>query len=471
MDAEISLPKLQEDIHQTFKLWHANNSQDNPLAYLKLFQDISPGNAGDTRQAINDILLDTLDALAVDHEPEANLLHTHFVDGLVMVVAAKRLNMSEAAAYRKQKEAINHLAIILQTREGQVRARHRLKLESRLEPPTYVQLIGVEDHLSNLLDLLITSSPPWLVSIEGLGGLGKTSLADALSRQGIDKNLFDDFGWVSARQQVFNPGGGIKSVNLPALTAEDLVEKLAVQLMPDIFNSAIMSVQDVLAGLRARLKQRSHLIVIDNLETVADIERLLPTLRNLVDPSKFLLTSRESLYHEPGLHHFSLPELSKANALRLIRYEARLHNLPYLETAADHELHKVFETVGGNPLALRLVVGQAHVHPLDVILSGLTAVQGQKAETLYTFIYRRAWDNLDEGTRLVFLSMPLVADPGGSLEYLVDVSGLDPATVSDALDRLMRLNLVDSQGDLSERRYTIHGLTRTFLQEQVVKWQ
>jgi DNA-binding MarR family transcriptional regulator len=48
---------------------------------------------------------------------------------------------------------------------------------------------------------------------------------------------------------------------------------------------------------------------------------------------------------------------------------------------------------------------------------------------------------------------------------------LDPATVSDALDRLVTLNLVDSQGNLSERRYSIHGLTRTFLQEQVGKWQ
>jgi len=471
MGAEIRSSKLQEDIHQALKLWHANNSQNNPLAYLRLFQNTWPGNAGDARQAINDILLDALAALAVDHEPEANLLRTHFVDGLVMVVAAKRLNMSEAAAYRKQKEAINHLAIILQTREGQVRTNHRLKLESRLEPPTYVQLIGVEDHLINLLDLLTASGPPWLVSIEGLGGIGKTSLADALSRRGIGQSLFDDLGWVSARQHLFNPGGGIKPVNLPALTAEDLVEKLAAQLMPDVFNSATTSVPDALAALRARLKQRPHLIVIDNLETVADIESLLPTLRNLVDPSKCLLTSRESLYHEPGLHHFTLPELSEANALRLIRYEAHLHNLPYLETAAAHELHQVFETVGGNPLALRLVVGQAHVLPLDVILNGLTAAQGRKAETLYNFIYRRAWDNLDEATRLVFLSMPLVADPGGSLAYLVDVSGLDPATVSDALDRLVTLNLVDSQGNLSERRYSIHGLTRTFLQEQVGKWQ
>jgi hypothetical protein len=33
------------------------------------------------------------------------------------------------------------------------------------------------------------------------------------------------------------------------------------------------------------------------------------------------------------------------------------------------------------------------------------------------------------------------------------------------------LNLVNSLGDLTERRFAIHNLTRTFLQEQVARWQ
>ena len=241
--------------------------------------------------------------------------------------------------------------------------------------------------------------------------------------------------------------------------------------MADIPRPAPFSAQDALAALRARLKQSPHLIVIDNLETVLDLESLLPALRDLVDPSKFLLTSRESWHYEPGLYHFNLPELSKANALRLIRYEARLHNLPYLEQASDADLRRIYELVGGNPLALRLVVGQTHVHPLNVILADLTAAQGQKVELLYTFIYRRAWDNFDELTRQVFLAMPLVTDLIGDQASLASLTGLDSARVSDALDRLVALNLVDSRGDLNERRYAIHNLTRTFLQEQVAKWQ
>jgi hypothetical protein len=51
------------------------------------------------------------------------------------------------------------------------------------------------------------------------------------------------------------------------------------------------------------------------------------------------------------------------------------------------------------------------------------------------------------------------------------MGGVTEAVVHTALQRLVRLNLVDVRGDHTERRYSIHGLTRTFLHEQVIHWQ
>lgn len=345
-------------------------------------------------------------------------------------------------------------------------------LEERLEKPTYTKLMGVEDHLDSLLRILTSSEPPWLISIEGYGGLGKTSLAHALSRRVIQQRLFDDFGWVSARQYVFDLGEGIKPVGLPAvLTVESLVEKLVAQLMPDTPRSDTLFAQQAQAILKMRLKRIPHLIVIDNLETVEDIEVLLPTLRELANPTKFLLTSRESLYHESGVYHFPLPELSEAYTLRLIRYETELHNLTHLNQASDDDLKRIFEIVGGNPLAIRLVVGQTHKFTLDVILDDLAQARDQTVEELYTFIYRRSWDALDEPARTLFLAMPLITDEGESLEGLIELSELDAATVRTSLKQLIDLNLVNSFGDHQERYYSIHNLTRTFLHNQVLKWK
>ena len=66
--------------------------------------------------------------------------------------------------------------------------------------------------------------------------------------------------------------------------------------------------------------------------------------------------------------------------------------------------------------------------------------------------------------------MPLVQAQGESLEYLAEISELPASAIRQALNKLVMLNLVDARGGINDRRFSIHGLTRTFLQEQVAKW-
>jgi hypothetical protein len=226
--------------------------------------------------------------------------------------------------------------------------------------------------------------------------------------------------------------------------------------------------------LQQRLHSAPHLIVIDNLETLLDVESLLGALRELVNPSKFLLTSRISRFYETDIFHFTLPELNAADALALVRQEAWVRNQPELAAASDAELQPIYATVGGNPLALRLVVGQTHIHALDQVLANLREAQGQRVEQLYHYIYWQAWHNLEPLAQQTLLLMPLVTEAGGDLAYLTQMAaaaGLSAANVSDGLDHLVALNLVDSRGGLHERHYTIHALTRAFLQQQVLRWR
>ncbi|MCB0023369.1 MAG: hypothetical protein KDD91_10090, partial [Caldilinea sp.] len=110
-------------------------------------------------------------------------------------------------------------------------------------------------------------------------------------------------------------------------------------------------------------------------------------------------------------------------------------------------------------------------HSLPAILHDLATVNSRKVESLYTFIYRRAWDNLDEPGRRLLLAMPLTDSLGADLDFLAAVSALEEDELRHALDALVMLNLIDARGALQHRRYSIHSLTRTFLQEQVAKWQ
>lgn len=358
---------------------------------------------------------------------------------------------------------------MLGQQEQQAIVRRIAQLEERLEPASYSQLFGVETHQAALLDQLFAPTPAHLISISGIGGIGKTSLANAVLRAAIRRQPEAEVAWISARRQRFDFAGRVHDLNQPALTVDALLDALALQLLPGVprFSAADKAV----AALRASFARRPALLVVDNLETAADVQSLLPVLRQLANPARLLLTTRHSLFGEPGVFHLGLPELSQADALRLVRLEASQRNLTELAAAGDAALQPIYQTVGGNALAIRLLVGQVHVRSLPGILDDLAAARGAPAESLYDYIYRAAWSRLDETCRRALLAMPLVTQSGGTLEQLTAISGVEPGALSDALAELVTLNLVDVRAPLlDERRYVVHSLTRTFLLEQVARW-
>ncbi|MEZ4867538.1 MAG: ATP-binding protein [Caldilineaceae bacterium] len=470
--AENQSATLYAAVRQALRLWHETGNE-NPLAHLLTFQQSS--GQEDVRHFVNSRLLTALETMACQHADAAKLLRMRYLDGMTADAVAYRLGMSTANLNKKQKRALYTLAAVIQEQEDELQAAHQACSLNRLEAPTYDRLFGVDALASQLLHLLATNEQPWLVVLEGIGGIGKTALADAVMRQAIAQRRFAGFGWVSARQQRFHLAGAIQTLDQPVLTADQLIEQLASQLwsadataMPVV--APVIAGEAALARLTTRLKTTPHLIVVDNLETMGDLEALLPTLQRLANPTKFLLTSRVRLYSETATYPFAMPELGETDALALVRHEAALRNQPDLAGAAPEVLQPIYATVGGNPLALRLIVGQTRIHTLDLILSDLKAARGQAVTELYTYIYRYAWEHLDDLSRRALIAMPFAPPHGATVEHLVGVSQLPAADLRAALQQLVTLNLVNRAGALHESRYTIHSLTRTFLLEQVVQW-
>ncbi len=461
---------LYEAVRRALQLWH-EAGDENPLAHLVTFQRAD--EQGNIRHALNHRLLCALEELARLHSEDAHLLRLRYLDDLTAEAVAYRLGMSAPNLHKKQRKALQSLSDLIWRQEQAARTAQAARFLARLEAPTYDRLFGVAPLTDQLRHLLTTPTQPWLVSIEGMGGIGKTALADAVMRQAIAQHDFTGYGWVSARQQRFQLSGAIHPLPEPTLTADQLIEQLADQLLTTTASGLRLPTvagEATLARLTAHLKQTPHLIVIDNLETVTDLEALLPTLQRLMNPTKFLLTSRTGIYSETATYPFPIPELSEADALALVRHEAQLRNQGELAAAPTTVLQPIYATVGGNPLALRLIVGQTRIHTLDLILADLKAARGQAVTELYSYLYRYAWDHLDDRSRRALIAMPFAPSQGATLDHLVGVSRLPATELRAALQQLVTLNLVNHTGALSESRYTIHSLTRTFLLEQVVQW-
>jgi len=465
--SDIEPKKLYTDVHEALKLWHSAQAEASPLDYLYLFQQAMHRAADNIHQATNEVILAGLNALEENRGRDADLLRLRFLDGHVMHTVANQLNMAESTANKKQRQAIQRLTDIIYEQEQQVRNDRQALLERRLELPTEVPLVGVEGRLDELQDLVTSDQEPWIVSIEGLGGIGKTALANALVRRVALSSHFYEVAWVSAKQQEFLPSTGFHDTGRPALDADTLIDSLLEQL--DRRDALARSPQEKLAALTEGLKKQSLLIVIDNLETLADYQTLLPLLRKLARPSHFLLTSRHSLRAHSDVACFDLPELNGDDTLAFLRQEARVRRLGTLTKASDAQLRSIHDVVGGNPLALKLVVGQIASLPLSQVLDNLREARGKKIEELYNFIYWQAWAALDTAGRQALLSMPLAQN--GTIGQLMAVSELDPDDLAQALEQLVSFSLVDVGGDLEERRYRIHRLTETFLLNEVIKWQ
>ena len=462
--------EFRKVIHEALKQIRKETPSSSPLQTTRLYKVVQHSAPANGQPVTHQLLQRGVQTLAEKYATEAQILRQHFWEGKAIQAIATELSMADGTVYNKQSEGITRLADLLYHQEERERNDYRCALEARLQPPSNTHLVGLAQPVTHLVNLLCTADAPWLIALAGIGGIGKTTLADAVARAVIGREHFDDIGWITAKQQLFGGQSGLRGVNQPAISAETLIRTLITQLLPETPLSPTLTLAELQAILCARLRQRPHLIIIDNLETLTDLETLIDTLRDLANPTKFLLTSRVSLFDELDIYHYLVPELAAAVTLHLVRQEARLRNLPDLLAASDADLQPIVETVGGNPLAIRLVVGQSHVHALDHILANLRAARGQTIEHFYTYIYRQAWDALDETARRVLLVMPLVSSLGGTLEHIRKVSSLELGAVTDALGHLVYLNLVDSRGDLKTRRYTIHNLTATFLQEQVIRW-
>jgi len=454
--------RFAKRIHQALRAWHARHT-DNVLTDLLLADQTRYERGGVTPRLIsNQILMDGLDCLRRTDEQGADLLQRRFLNRETALEVAYSRNVSEDVVFQRQRAAITQLARTIWGQEMALRRERVREIEVRLETPTYSQLFGVAEKLAEVRAQIETTSEPWLIALEGLGGVGKTSLADALVRELACHVRFREIGWVSARARLFRLSGDIETVgDRPELTLSELVDRLIDQF--GLAGLRRRSDAEKLAGLTDFLRSQPSLVVVDNLEAVTDYHSLVLQLRGLVDPTKFLITTRHSLRDVSGVYSMTLRQLSRDDTFALIRHEAETRGMHELASATEAEMGQIYDVTGGNPLATKLIVGQIHTLSLPVALARFSAARARSVEELLTFIYANAWQALNQDCRRVLQALLLVAEEGGKLEQIAAAAELDQDDTADCLQRLATLSLVSVGGDLKERRYSLHQLTQTFV--------
>ena len=214
---EVSLSQLYTDIHEAFKQWQHKESGDSPLGYLKIVQQHPAAVEGKLREATNSVLEQAMTELAEHSQRMGQVLRSRFVDKEYVYQVASEFDIAESTVYREQREAMERLALTLKQRELRARTVRQGELEARLEPAPSSDLIGVEEQIERLRATVLAEGPPWSIALTGIGGIGKTTLADALLRRLIGAGEVERIGWVTARQQRLSFDGVIQTVAEPKL--------------------------------------------------------------------------------------------------------------------------------------------------------------------------------------------------------------------------------------------------------------
>lgn len=340
---------------------------------------------------------------------------------------------------------------------------HLIDRRRHLPPPDYAQLFGLDGLQTELGALLRQPDGPRFVSIEGLGGIGKTALARAVAFDLAEESNLDGIAWVSARQFWLSDQGTIEAAPDAVATMRDVINRLADQLGLPV---AGLSTADKLTRLAVFLRNVRYLIVIDNLESVGDVDSLLPALTPLAGQTQFLFTSRQAMSSYPFVHRQSVPQLSLTDSRRLV--ESELNRRGRSEPVNAAAMQQLYDLVGGLPLALKLVAAQMLRWPLETLLDDMRQVRRRAPESLYSYIYRRTWLALDQPAKELLLSLIHISPDGETLSWLELMSDLPPDEIDAALEQLQAYSLLEVSGPSDEPLFRMHRLTLSFLQTDLL---
>jgi hypothetical protein len=480
MDAQPMIPMplnfqaIRAAVQQVLRHWYDLDFDLTPWTALVCLGDsIVPDPRGLTvsvqQESIKRLTERAFERLAAKQPEQAALLHTRYRNGVSRGQLAVEMRHSLDQVRHQQAAALDSLASALLDIEEEARLARKERILARLDLPVGPRIFGQPGKLAETLVTLQQPGAPMIVAIDGIGGIGKTTLADAVVRALVAMPGFVDVFWIGARQTYFSFTQGIRKAERrkAILSYDELLLELARAL--GAADPQALGLEGCARLVREALHGRPYLVVVDNLETLEDQEALVPDLLRLAGPSKFLLTTRQSLRGVLEVYPVHLDELAEPDLLELVRYEAQRHGLHDLAQQPDETLHGIYQVVGGNPLAAKLVIGQAHGFTLDELLGELREARGANADDLYRHVYWRSWHALSPEARQLLQSMPLAA-ASGDFTYLLAVSRLDEAAARAALRELLRASLVETGGAPERGRYRIHRLTETFLLHEVLQW-
>lgn len=329
-----------------------------------------------------------------------------------------------------------------------------------------------------------------LLTLVGLGGIGKTRLAIEGSRRYIQPD--QALGGATFSEGIYFVN--LASISLTGMTEGETsrlrqISNLVASAIADSLEFSFHGPTDLMVQLLNHLREKEMLLILDNFEHLVEKAGLLAELLQRTSRLKLLVTSRERLnlmeewvMEIEGLEFpkpFPLPEgglawksdLENYGAVALFVRQAQQVQADFTPAKAEiPHIVRLCQLVEGIPLALvlaaswlRVLTCAEIVQEIEQNLDFLTATQRnipQRHRSLRA-VFDQSWQMLSEPEQNVFKQLSIFRG-GFRREAAGEVVGASLAMLADLVDKsLLRLT--------SSGRYEIHELLRQFAAEKLAQ--
>jgi predicted ATPase/DNA-binding SARP family transcriptional activator len=457
-----------------FEDWAARPRQELRERYRDLLVDLAEAISGSLGGHEAEALDALQGALAIDH------LHEPTVRGLMRLLATSGRRSEALARYERLRSDLR--AAFGTDPDPDTRRLYRDLLTGSIEvgqpatgqPPRHnlvpmlTTFVGREREMADVHRLL---APGRLLTLTGVGGAGKTRLAEEVARRLI--SAYPDGVWVA----------GLVPVADPRLIAGTVAAALGLDPAEG---------SDPLGVLVTRLAPRTLLLVLDNCEhLLAACAELVVAVRRSCPGVTVLATSREPL-RVPGEVTFRVPSLElpepadatdrdrlgKLASVRLFVDRAGDVRPGFLLDAGNAPaVVEICRRLDGIPLALELAAARvSHLEPAEIAerLGEALSLLGRHGQLTRHATLRAAfeWSHSLLAHDEQLLLRRLAVFPGSfslpSAEQVCADELLPQAEVLDCLGRLVDKSLIQVERVAHRSRYRLLETIRQLARERLV---
>jgi tetratricopeptide (TPR) repeat protein len=348
---------------------------------------------------------------------------------------------------------INDLKINLKSENG---------IYHNLPEPVYKNFIGRIDSLDKI-DKAIKNRRIFLLSISGIGGVGKTAIIIKKAYDLLNDKTFEFIIWVSAKKTYLTSKGVIEEEQKFTSLLQLLDVILRISGFTEDLQTSYLAKKEIVLNI---LNAASFLLIVDNFETISNPTEFLLYFEEIgdkCDNTKVIITTRRQLGSTEKV--IELKEFSKDEYDKFVDYLAN-DKFMLNFVVSKYNKDKLYKFSGGVPLATEYILSQ--VTSLDDINKVIKKIENKNIdkENILEFSYTETFNNLSKEEKQVLFAISMLDSP--TINSICFITNLDEFDVEEIIKSKLQLySLVNENYENNNLFYSVLPLTKIFLTKKI----